>query len=140
MDAALAVNGLGEVGAFVYDGAGPATGFLGLGELRQEPVCPWPSVFTHEPYAISNFVAKSGGTVMNQGDAPVSQRGVCWSTNTEPTTTDNVKAEGGGPGKFHAAVTGLNVGTVYFLRAYARNEFGTTYGKEYSFRAYPEPR
>lgn len=99
-----------------------------------------PTVQTTQPYRFNASIWISGGYVTSQGSAPVTERGVCWSTNPSPTTADNVKAEGGGPGKFHAAITGLDLGTVYYLRAYAKNEFGTAYGKEYSFRSYPEPR
>jgi hypothetical protein len=99
-----------------------------------------PTVQTTQPYRFNASTFISGGYVTSQGSAPVTERGVCWSTNPSPTTADNVKTEGGGPGKFHAAVTGLNLGTVYYLRAYAKNQFGTAYGKEYSFYSYPEPR
>ena len=67
------------------------------------------------------------------GDSEVTERGICWSTNANPTLTDNHVAAGAGTGTFIAAVSGLQANTTYHVRAYATNEVGTAYGQELEF-------
>lgn len=131
---ALSANGLGEVAAFVYDAEDPAKGYFGLGQMRVEPVCPWPSVFTHEPFSVLYYEAKSGGTVMNQGDAAVTQRGVCWSLSPNPKIHDSHTTDGTGTGTFSSVMDGLEPGLHYYVRAYAVNSKGVGYGQEMLFK------
>lgn len=70
-----------------------------------------------------------GGNVTDNGGYAVTDRGVCYSsTNSEPTITDAFVAGGKGNGEFSVSITGLSASTTYYLRAYATNENGTTYG------------
>lgn len=70
-----------------------------------------------------------GGNVTDNGGYAVTDRGVCYSsTNSEPTITDAFVAGGKGNGQFSVSITGLSASTTYYLRAYATNENGTTYG------------
>jgi len=97
-----------------------------------------PEVQTTE---ISNFTsssADSGGNVTNEGSVEVTERGICWSTNTNPTTADSYTTDGSGSGNFTSILTGLNRSTEYYYRAYATNYYGTSYGDEYSFTTTPE--
>jgi hypothetical protein len=131
---AVSANGLGEVAAFVYDSENPVKGYLGLGQMRVQPVCPWPSVFTHEPYGVLYYEAKSGGTVMNQGDAAVTQRGVCWSLTPNPKIHDSHTTDGSGTGAFSSVMDGLEPGLHYYVRAYAKNSQGVGYGQDMIFK------
>ena len=63
----------------------------------------------------------------------VTKRGVCWSTNQNPTINDNITNDGAGPGNFTSILSGLNVNTTYYLRSYATNSKGTEYGNEINF-------
>jgi hypothetical protein len=86
--------------------------------------------------AITNIAATtatSGGNITNDGGAPVTQRGVCWSTVTAPTTADNLTNDGTGTGTFVSNMTGLTTGIPYFVRAYAITLAGTAYGNEQTF-------
>jgi hypothetical protein len=83
--------------------------------------------------SITATTATSGGTVSADGGAPVTARGVCWSTSSNPTTADNKTVDGTGVGTFTSAITGLASGTTYYVRSYATNSMGTTYGPEISF-------
>jgi len=89
--------------------------------------------------AISNITtagATSGGEVVDDGGVDVTLRGVCWSTTTGPTTALPTKTtDGTGEGVFTSAITGLTSGATYYVRAYATNQFGTSYGAELSFTA-----
>jgi hypothetical protein len=82
---------------------------------------------------ITATTATSGGTIGADGGASVTARGVCWSTTTNPTTLDSKTVDGTGTGIFTSAITGLTSGTTYYVRSYATNSVGTTYGPEISF-------
>ncbi|HET9571019.1 MAG TPA: fibrobacter succinogenes major paralogous domain-containing protein [Bacteroidales bacterium] len=78
--------------------------------------------------------ATLGGNISNDGGAPVTERGVCWSTSINPTISLSTKTvNGSGAGSFTSFLTGLQSGTTYYVRAYATNSVGTTYGDEKSF-------
>ena len=79
--------------------------------------------------AASPTVAYCGvNSVEGVGGATVSERGLCWSTNQNPTTADNKKAEGSGSGNFTSTISGLTPGTTYYVRAYAIIDGETVYG------------
>jgi hypothetical protein len=72
-----------------------------------------------------------GGNVISDGGSTVSARGVCWSTSHNPTTVLTTKtSDGTGTGIFSSTMTGLSASTAYYIRAYATNSTGTSYGAE----------
>jgi hypothetical protein len=77
--------------------------------------------------------AASGGNITNDGGNAVTARGVCWSTSSNPTTAGSHTTDGSGTGTFTSSLTGLTQTTTYYLRAYATNVVGTSYGNEVSF-------
>ncbi|MEJ2883491.1 MBG domain-containing protein [Pedobacter sp. GR22-6] len=77
--------------------------------------------------------ATSGGNVTNDGGAPVTARGVCWATTTNPTSSGSHTTDGTGTGTFTSNLTGLLPGTLYYVRAYAQNSIGISYGNELTF-------
>jgi len=83
--------------------------------------------------AITAYTATSGGTISSDGGAPVTARGVCWSTTSEPTIANSKTANGSGTGTFTSGITGLTPGTTYYVRSYATNSVGTSYGNEVIF-------
>jgi len=76
----------------------------------------------------SQTTANCGGDVTSSGGATVTARGVCWSLNSNPTLFDNFTTDGYGTGSFNSSITGLSSGTFYYVRAYATNKVGTSYG------------
>jgi phosphodiesterase/alkaline phosphatase D-like protein len=92
-----------------------------------------PVVVTTAVSGITTSSAVSGGDVIEEGNAPVTARGVCWSTSPGPTIADNSTSDGTGAGAFTSNITGLTPGTTYYVRAYATNAFGTVYGSEFEF-------
>ena len=60
-------------------------------------------------------------------------RGVCWSVNPNPTMEDKHTEDGTGVGQFVSNLPNLAINTTYYLRAYATNEVGTSYGEEVTF-------
>ncbi len=81
---------------------------------------------THATY---NSLALGGTVRFNDYDA-ITERGICYATHTEPTTSDNVTKVGKGTGTFSITITGLAPQTTYYLRAYAINALGPAYGDE----------
>jgi hypothetical protein len=67
------------------------------------------------------------------GGSAVIARGLCWSTNPQPTIADNVSTDGTGLGVFASILNNLQPNTTYYFRAYATNSAGTGYGNELSF-------
>lgn len=74
-----------------------------------------------------------GGTVTEDGGAPVTAKGVCWSSNQNPTISNNYTIDGSGLGSFKSTVYGLSANTTYYVRAYATNSAGTAYGSQVTF-------
>jgi uncharacterized protein (TIGR02145 family) len=93
-----------------------------------------PTVSTTSISSISGTSVSSGGNITSQGGAEISQRGVCWSsTNSSPTLSDSHTSDGSGAGVFSSSLTGLNQQTNYYIRAYATNAAGTSYGNTVTF-------
>jgi len=83
---------------------------------------------------ITAITAMSGGTITSDGGTPITERGVCWNTKGTPTVADNKMTSGSGIGSFTTKLTMLNVNTQYYVRAYAINAAGISYGEEFSFK------
>lgn len=77
--------------------------------------------------------ATSGGNITSDGGTNITQRGVVWSTNPNPTTANSLTTNGSGIGNYTSTLTGLTANTTYYVRAYATNSAGTAYGNELSF-------
>ncbi|MFH0760707.1 MAG: hypothetical protein V2A67_04320 [Bacteroidota bacterium] len=92
-----------------------------------------PSINTTSISGITASTAASGGTITTDGGSAVTARGVCWSTSQNPTTADSKTTDGTGSGTFTSSLTGLSAETIYYVRAYATNAAGTTYGAQESF-------
>ena len=96
-----------------------------------------PTVNTASVVGITQSTATTGGTVVNDGGADVTARGVCWSNIPNPSIATNHTTNGTGVGVFVSNLTGLTPNTLYYLRAYAINSAGTSYGNEISFTTLP---
>lgn len=95
-----------------------------------------PAVTTYAATQITDVSAVVGGNVTSDGGASVTERGVVYSTNPEPTISNLnnfIRPCGSGTGEFTYTITNLQANTTYYLRAYARNDKGTAYGEEISF-------
>ncbi|MDX9919725.1 MAG: hypothetical protein RB289_07070 [Paludibacter sp.] len=73
--------------------------------------------------------------VTDNGGCVLTQRGICWSTKRNPTTADNVFASGISVGQFYAQTGTLDLNKIYYIRSFATNCMGTTYGNEMSVQA-----
>lgn len=86
---------------------------------------------------ITTTTATCGGIVSCDLSSSVTARGICWSTNDNPSVADNKTTDGVGVGSFTSNIQNLAGNTTYYLRAYATNMEGTAYGSTMSFKTNP---
>ena len=98
-----------------------------------------PEVATNQVTGITPNTATGGGEVIATGGVSVTERGICWSTSHNPTTSDNHANNGTGTGTYLVQMSDLFADTTYFVRAYAINRIGIAYGDEVSFNTQPCP-
>jgi len=89
---------------------------------------------------INKTTATCGGNVTTEGDEKISgevksvtARGVCYSTSQNPDISNDHTTDGSGTGTFISNLTGLTYNTTYYVRAYATNSVGTSYGEQKTF-------
>lgn len=94
-----------------------------------------PTLTTTAASSITSSTATSGGTVSSNGGSTITSYGICWSTSSGPTTALSTKTTTNASisGAFTGNLTGLSPSTTYYVRAYATNSVGTSYGSEVSF-------
>lgn len=92
-----------------------------------------PSVTTADVTNVSPRAATIGGEVTSDGGLIVTERGVVYSTSPKPTTADTKLVSGKGKGSFSVKLSNLKETTTYYVRAYAINSKGTSYGEQKSF-------
>ena len=109
-----------------------------ISELIRTPLTVTPATLvTIAPEYITSTGVLTGGIITDIGGGEITERGICWNTDHSPTI-DNVKLfaliTGAGSGSFTIQVNDFEPGKTYFLRAYAINDAGVSYGPETSFR------
>ncbi|MBQ8223497.1 MAG: hypothetical protein IJZ87_09205 [Bacteroidales bacterium] len=96
-----------------------------------------PSVGTHPVTEVTAESAVCSGEIWDNGNAEITAKGFCWSTNQNPTLNDNVTTELSryepATDFFTATIRNLKDSTTYYVRAFATNEVGTAYGSEQTF-------
>ena len=90
-----------------------------------------PTVTTTNGSSITYKTFTSGGRIVDNGGQNVTSQGICYSPLPNPTI-DNTKktASRKSDGSFTCSLTGLEIGTIYYVRAYAINAAGVGYGEE----------
>lgn len=83
---------------------------------------------------IKNFTDKTSSSVRvvcevtYPGSADVTERGFVWSANSDFSTSTKVPC-GSGAGEYAMNLNGLSEATRYFVKPYAVNSYGTSYGE-----------
>ena len=90
-------------------------------------------IITSSVTNITPTSATVGGNVTDDGGMTITERGVVYGTSQNPTTSNSKVTSGSGTGSFACLLTNLQEGTTYYVRAYAKNEKGTSYGEQKSF-------
>ena len=100
-----------------------------------------PTVTTQAVTSITPTTATGNGNITVLGVPNPTAHGVVWNTGGTPTTADS-KTNGGAAsstGAFTASLSSLSPNTTYYIRAYATNTAGTSYGNQVSFTTSPMP-
>jgi uncharacterized protein (TIGR02145 family) len=92
-----------------------------------------PSITTTLVTDILQKTATSGGDITSDGGSSILAKGVCWSEQAIPDTSDFKTYNGYGPGAFTSHLTDLTAIRTYHIRAYAINKTGIAYGNELNF-------
>ena len=92
-----------------------------------------PEILTQQVTDITTTTATCGGNIISDGGCPIIVRGICWSTNQNPTISDESTTNGDGVGEYTASITNLEPNTKYYVRAYAINSNDIYYGEQVSF-------
>ncbi|MES2679418.1 MAG: sialidase family protein [Bacteroidota bacterium] len=99
-----------------------------------EEVPPMAAVSTRVVSAITDSTAIAGGNVSSGGSSALTAVGVCWDKKPNPTINSSHTNNGASAGDFVSQLINLKVGTTYYVRAYATNASGTSYGEELAFK------
>ena len=76
--------------------------------------------------------------LLSEGSAPVTEKGVCWNTESSPTLEHAHTTNGPGTGIYNSTMEDLMPGKKYYVRAYAISAVGVAYGNELTVRTLPE--
>ncbi len=87
----------------------------------------------------STAAENSANEVTGDGGSAITERGVVYSTSTNPTLGDSKKTSSGTTGVYDITLISLTHSTTYYVKAYATNSVGTTYSAlEKSFTTEPQ--
>ena len=92
-----------------------------------------PVITTGQVSGVTASTAVCGGSITNDGGSPITAKGVCWSTTPDPDINDFFTSDGTGTGTFSSSLINLAPATVYYVRAYAKNDVWTVYGEQATF-------
>jgi hypothetical protein len=127
------------VSAYATNSAGTSYGGVQtFTTLSQSP----PTVQTGSISFITNNTATGQVQVTADGGATIQEYGIVWSTGTNPTTSNFKNSTFSNPtlSQWYAYAMGsLNANTTYYVRGFARNSAGTSYGTQTSFKTAPAP-
>jgi len=96
-----------------------------------------PTVTTTATSSITTTSATMGGNVTDGGSIAVTERGVVYSSSDDTPTIGETgvikESNGDGTGTFNESINSLSINTRYYVKAYATNAVGTSYGSASNF-------
>lgn len=92
-----------------------------------------PALTTNLISSITDTSAISGGIILNDGGALITERGICYGISTSPTIANSVVLSTSVLNNFSCNITNLNASTQYYVRSYAISSNGIGYGNEVVF-------
>jgi len=113
------------------------TFYLSFLSCKKELQIQVPTLTTTSVTDTTLTTAVSGGIITSDGGSDITARGVCWSTEKNPSIIDSKTVDGTGVGSFISNLSGLKPWTDYYVRSYATNSAGTGYGDSIWFVTLP---
>ncbi|MDX1640915.1 MAG: M12 family metallo-peptidase [Balneolaceae bacterium] len=98
-----------------------------------------PSVTTNPVTGISYSLAELNGDATDDGGRQITEKGFCWDTDPNPDFSDECMNVDTGLGPFLLQISNLQQNTQYFVRAFATNSIGTSFGDQQSFQTLTLP-
>jgi len=92
---------------------------------------------TFDVSTITSTSATCGGRIADNQNTTISSSGICFNTDSLPTTDNSKVVCPISTDSFRLTVTGLIPATTYFVRAFATNSYGTQYGNCVKFKTLP---
>ena len=94
-----------------------------------------PEVKTYDISEITSTGTEASSMIFSPGGSDVTRYGVCWDTEPEPDITDSYTEDGTTSTylSYNSQITGLSNGSTYYVRSYAENSYGISYGIELTF-------
>lgn len=97
-----------------------------------------PVLTTSSVSSLTSTGVVTGGNISSDSGGTITSRGVVWSNSANPTISLSTKTtDGTGTGTFTSTITRLTANTQYYVRSYATNSAGTSYGNEITFTTLP---
>lgn len=119
--------------AYATNGEGTAYGVVNEFSTQKESSST-PTVGVTVINTVTKTTAGVASSITNDGGAAITERGFCYSTvNTTPTISDNKINSDISQKDFTGSLESLTISTQYYIRAYAVNMNGISYGETNSF-------
>jgi uncharacterized protein (TIGR02145 family) len=98
-----------------------------------------PTITTNTITTITRTTAVSGGNISSDGGSAILARGIVWNKSGSPVVgTDSIRKDASmTTGSYTLNPGNLNSGIIYYVRAYATNAIGTSYGNQLTFTTQP---
>ncbi len=100
---------------------------------KEKPEDTTPFIVTSKTVEVYTNFANVGGNVTSDGGAPITEKGICYSTSSNPDINSTVVLSNSQLGGFEVDLVNLTPQTNYFARAFAKNKNGVSYGNTVSF-------
>ena len=108
-----------------------------LDSFTTSPIAP--TITTNSVATITRTTAISGGNISSDGGSAITSRGIVWNKTGNPIVgTDSIRIDASiTTGSYTLNLGNLNSGITYYVRAYATNAMGTSYGNQLSLTTLP---
>ena len=115
-----------------YTGATSGEIVLNIAMMKSSLSAPSVDIASTSDITSTSFSVK--GNITKTGGSMITSYGHCWAVHENPTTNDKCTNLGRTTevGGYASTATGLAPNTTYYVRAYAVNEFGTSYSSQIS--------
>lgn len=95
---------------------------------KNQGIVTLPTVITSFQERNSSSSVTISASVTDDGGGEITSRGIAWSTGFNPDKSNDTIPAGLGTGNFVVTIDELSEDIIYYVRAYATNSAGTSYG------------